>query len=64
MKITNIIAFEKDSIKIIKAPRAAPSIAPTSGINAPKPIKEGIAKEEAEELKAKIEEVGGVVEVK
>ena len=32
--------------------------------NAPKPIKEGIAKEEAEELKAKIEEVGGVVEVK
>ena len=32
--------------------------------NAPKPIKEGIAKEEAEELKAKIEEVGGGVEVK
>ncbi|UUX33018.1 50S ribosomal protein L7/L12 [Fundicoccus culcitae] len=31
---------------------------------APKAIKEGISKEEAEELKAKIEEVGGVVEVK
>ncbi|WLR41970.1 50S ribosomal protein L7/L12 [Bacillus carboniphilus] len=32
--------------------------------NTPKPIKEGIAKEEAEELKAKLEEVGASVEVK
>ncbi|MBM4764951.1 50S ribosomal protein L7/L12 [Bacillus sp. B15-48] len=32
--------------------------------NAPKPLKEGIAKEEAEELKAKLEEVGAGVEVK
>lgn len=32
--------------------------------NAPKAIKEGIAKEEAEELKAKLEEVGAGVEVK
>jgi large subunit ribosomal protein L7/L12 len=32
--------------------------------NAPKPLKEGIAKEEAEELKAKLEEVGANVEVK
>lgn len=32
--------------------------------NAPKPIKEGISKEDAESLKAKIEEVGGSVEVK
>ncbi|MEQ6389886.1 50S ribosomal protein L7/L12 [Bacillaceae bacterium S4-13-58] len=31
---------------------------------APKPVKEGIAKEEAEELKAKLEEVGAKVEVK
>ncbi|MBF0707178.1 50S ribosomal protein L7/L12 [Guptibacillus hwajinpoensis] len=31
---------------------------------APSPIKEGIAKEEAEELKGKLEEVGAVVEVK
>jgi large subunit ribosomal protein L7/L12 len=31
---------------------------------APKPIKEGATKEEADEIKAKIEEVGGSVEVK
>lgn len=31
---------------------------------APKPVKEGIAKEEAEEIKAKIEEAGGGVELK
>ena len=31
---------------------------------APKPLKEGVAKEEADEIKAKIEEVGGSVEVK
>ncbi|MBC7075263.1 MAG: 50S ribosomal protein L7/L12 [Syntrophomonadaceae bacterium] len=31
---------------------------------APKPIKEKISKEEAEEIKAKIEEAGGSVEVK
>ncbi|MCM3790994.1 50S ribosomal protein L7/L12 [Domibacillus sp. 8LH] len=32
--------------------------------NTPKALKEGIAKEEAEELKAKLEEVGASVEVK
>ncbi len=32
--------------------------------NAPKPIKEGIAKAEAEELQKKIEEAGGLVELK
>jgi large subunit ribosomal protein L7/L12 len=32
--------------------------------SAPKPIKEGIAKAEAEELKKKIEEAGGSVELK
>ena len=31
---------------------------------APKPVKEGIAKEEAEEIKSKIEEAGGSVELK
>ncbi len=31
---------------------------------APKPIKEGVAKEEADELKKKIEEAGGQVDVK
>ncbi|MEH6942019.1 50S ribosomal protein L7/L12 [Bacillus sp. JJ722] len=32
--------------------------------NAPKALKEGVSKEEAEELKAKLEEVGANVEVK
>ena len=32
--------------------------------SAPKPIKEGVAKEEAEEIKKKVEEAGGTVEVK
>jgi len=32
--------------------------------NAPKPIKEGASKEEAEEIKAKLEEVGASVELK
>ncbi|MFA8438931.1 50S ribosomal protein L7/L12 [Pueribacillus sp. YX66] len=32
--------------------------------NAPKPVKEGVEKEEAEEIKAKLEEVGAGVELK
>ena len=32
--------------------------------NTPKPVKEGISKEEAEEIKAKLEEVGASVEIK
>jgi large subunit ribosomal protein L7/L12 len=32
--------------------------------NAPKPVKEGIAKEEAESIKAKLEEAGAAVELK
>lgn len=32
--------------------------------NAPKPVKEGVSKEEAEEIKKKLEEVGASVEVK
>ena len=32
--------------------------------SAPKPIKEGVAKEEAEEIKKKVEEAGGTVEIK
>ena len=32
--------------------------------NAPKALKEGVSKEEAEEIKAKLEEVGASVEVK
>ena len=32
--------------------------------NAPKPIKEGVTKEEAEDIKAKLEEAGAEIEVK
>ncbi|HHV46336.1 MAG TPA: 50S ribosomal protein L7/L12 [Tissierellia bacterium] len=32
--------------------------------NAPKPIKEGASKEEADQIKAKLEEVGATVEIK
>ena len=32
--------------------------------NAPKPLKEGVAKDEAEALKAQLEEAGAVVEIK
>ena len=32
--------------------------------NVPKPIKEGIKKEEAEEIKSKIEAIGGIVTIK
>jgi large subunit ribosomal protein L7/L12 len=32
--------------------------------NTPKPVKEGISKEEAEEIKAKLEEAGASVEIK
>lgn len=32
--------------------------------NAPKPLKEGVSKEEAESIKAKLEEAGATVEVK
>ena len=31
---------------------------------APKPVKEGVAREEAESIKAKLEEAGGTVEIK
>ncbi|WP_029520194.1 50S ribosomal protein L7/L12 [Persephonella sp. IF05-L8] len=32
--------------------------------NAPKPVKEGVSKEEAEQIKAKLEEAGATVEIK
>ncbi|EGV10252.1 ribosomal protein L7/L12 C-terminal domain protein [Parvimonas sp. oral taxon 393 str. F0440] len=32
--------------------------------NAPKAVKEGVSKEEAEQMKAKLEEVGATVELK
>ncbi len=55
-------------IKVIKEVRAITSLglkeAKALVEDAPQPLKEGVSKEEAEEVKAKIEAVGGSVEIK
>lgn len=55
-------------IKVIKAVREATDLglkeAKALVDEAPKPVKEGVSKEEAEELKAKLEEAGATVEIK
>jgi large subunit ribosomal protein L7/L12 len=55
-------------IKVIKEVRAITSLglkeAKELVESAPQPIKEGVSKEEAEEIKEKIEAVGGSVEIK
>ena len=55
-------------IQVIKVVRAATGLglkeAKALVDEAPKPIKEGLEKEEAEKLKAEIEEAGGTVELK
>lgn len=55
-------------IKVIKAVREITGLglkeAKEVVDNAPKPLKEGVSKEEAEEIKAKLDEVGASVEVK
>jgi large subunit ribosomal protein L7/L12 len=55
-------------IQVIKEVRAITSLglkeAKDLVDNAPKPIKEGVSKAEAEQIKAKVEEAGGTVEIK
>jgi len=55
-------------IKVIKAVREITGLglkeAKELVDNAPKPIKEAVSKEEAEEVKTKLEEVGATVEIK
>jgi large subunit ribosomal protein L7/L12 len=55
-------------IQVIKVVRAATGLglkeAKALVDEAPKPVKEGVDKEEAEKLKAEIEEAGGSVEIK
>lgn len=57
-----------EKIKVIKAVREVTSLGLTEAKafveSAPKPIKTGIPKEEAEAIKAKLEEVGAKVEIK
>src|SRR3954451_6587736 len=55
-------------IQVIKVVRAATGLglkeAKALVDEAPKPVKEGVDKEEAEKLKADLEEAGGIVEIK
>jgi len=55
-------------LKVVKAVREVTGLALKEAKdivdNAPKALKEGASKEEAEEIKAKIEEVGGQVDLK
>ena len=57
-----------EKIKVIKAVREITSLglkeAKELVEGAPKPLKEGVPKDEAESIKAKVEEVGGKVELK
>ena len=57
-----------EKIKVIKAVREITGLglkeAKEVVDNAPKALKEGVSKDEAEEIKAKLEEVGASVEVK
>ena len=61
-------SFGEKKVSVIKAVRAITSLglkeAKDLVESAPAPIKEGVAKDEVEELKKQLEDVGGTVEVK
>jgi large subunit ribosomal protein L7/L12 len=61
-------SFGEKKVPVIKAVRAMTGLglkeAKDLVESAPVPIKEGVAKDEAEELKKQLEDVGGTVEVK
>ena len=63
-----LAAAGDQKIKVIKEVRAITSLglkeAKELVEGAPQPVKEGVTKEEAEEIKTKIEAVGGSVEIK
>jgi len=63
-----LTSFGDQKIKVIKEVRAITGLglkeAKTLVESAPTPLKEAITKEEAEEMKAKIEGVGATVEIK
>ena len=63
-----LASFGDEKIKVIKAVREITGLglADAKAVveAAPKAIKEGVSKDEAEELKKKLEEVGGKVELK
>jgi large subunit ribosomal protein L7/L12 len=64
----NLVEVGADKIKVIKVVREVTSLglkeAKDLVESAPKPLKEGVNKEEAETIKKKFEEVGAKVEIK
>ena len=63
-----LTGFGDQKIQVIKVVRAITSLGLKEAKDlvdgVPKPIKEGVSKEEAVDIKKKIEEVGGTVEIK
>ncbi|MDZ4163729.1 MAG: 50S ribosomal protein L7/L12 [Smithellaceae bacterium] len=63
-----LTGFGENKIQVIKVVRAITSLGLKEAKDlvdgVPKPIKEGISKDEAADIKKKIEEVGGTVEIK
>ena len=63
-----LTAFGDKKIQVIKTVRAITSLGLKDAKDlvdcAPKPVKEGVGKEEAEKIKAQLEEAGAQVEVK
>lgn len=63
-----LVSFGEKKIQVVKAVRAITGLGLKESKDlveeAPKPIKEEVSKEEAEDIKRQIEEAGGVVEIK
>ncbi|MFQ5716483.1 MAG: 50S ribosomal protein L7/L12 [Nitrospinales bacterium] len=63
-----LVGIGEKKIQVIKEVRAITGLglkdAKDLVESAPKPLKEGVKKEEAEEIKAKVEAAGGTVEIK
>ena len=63
-----LTSFGAEKIQVIKVVRALTSLGLKEAKDlvegVPKPIKEGVSKDEAADIKKKIEEVGGTVEIK
>jgi large subunit ribosomal protein L7/L12 len=63
-----LTGFGAEKIQVIKVVRAITSLGLKEAKDlvegVPKPIKEGVSKDEAADIKKKIEEVGGTIEIK
>jgi len=63
-----LTGFGDQKIQVIKVARAVTGLGLKEAKDlvegVPKPVKEGVSKDEAEEIKAKLEEVGATVEIK